>query len=94
MTIAIVILRFVPENNAGQILFIGYAGEIAEADIKAAVAPFGSIVSVKSRNVTSSGTNMVCDVKVKDAEGLIKALNGVKGVNSVSLIAHDGEFRG
>lgn len=94
VTIAIVVLKLVPENNAGQVMFISYTGSISGEDLNKVVEPFGKITSVKSKNVTAAGTNMACDVKVKDADGLVAALCAVDGVQSVSLMAHDGEFRG
>lgn len=94
VTIAIVVLKFIPETHAGQVLFVGYGVGVSEEDIKAAIGEYGTITSVKSRNVTALGTNMVCDVKVKDAEKLIGAIMNVNGVSSASLVAHDGEFRG
>lgn len=94
VTIAIVVLKFIPETHAGQVLFVGYGVGVSEEDIKAAIGEYGTITSVKSRNVTALGTNMVCDVKVKDAEKMIGAIMNVNGVSSASLVAHDGEFRG
>lgn len=94
VTIAIVILKLIPENNAGQVLFINFTGDIKDDDIKKAIEPFGKIVTVKSRNITGHGSNIVFDVKIKDAEGMVRALNNLPGMTGVSLMAHDGEFRG
>lgn len=94
VTIAIVLLKVIPENNQGQVLFINFTGDITDEDINKAVEPFGKIMAVKSRNVTGRGTNLVCDVKIKDAQGMVKALNSISGMTGVSLMAHDGEFRG
>lgn len=94
VTLAIVILKFVPENNAGQMLFASFKGEVSTEDISESIKAFGKIISVKSRNVTATGTNIVCEVKVKDAEGFISAVKAIEGMETVSLVAHDGEFRG
>ena len=94
VTLTIVILRFVPENNAGQILFIGSKAPISDEEIKAIVAPYGKIIATKSKNMTASGTNVVYSVKLKDEDGLIAAINAHNGIESVSIVAHDGEFRG
>lgn len=94
VTIAIVVLRLVPETQAGQILFVGSDKAISIDVIKQAAEPYGKVLSMKSKNVNASGTNAVYEVKVKDADGLVSALTAVDGVSSVSLMAHDGEFRG
>lgn len=94
VTVTIIILKLIPEGSAGQVLFIGYTGDVTDESIKEAIAPFGKITSVKSRNVSSNGTNVVYDIKAKDEQGLMKAINAIAGVNSVSIVAHEGEFRG
>lgn len=94
VTIAIAILRFFPETRTGQLLFVGFTGTISTSELARTVAPFGRIVSVKSVNVTANGTNTVCEVRVNDADGMIAAVQALDGVSTVSLVAHDGEFRG
>lgn len=94
VTIAIAILKLIPETRTGQLLFVGFQGKIQTSDLEKTVEPFGRIISVKSVNVTSSGTNTVFDVRVKDADSLVAAVKAVDGVDTVSLVAHDGEYRG
>ncbi len=94
VTIAIAVLKFVPETRTGRLLFVGFTGSISTQVIAATVAPYGRIVSIKSVNVTSSGTNTVCEVRVNDADGMIAAVKALEGVDTVSLVSHDGEFRG
>ena len=94
VTIAIAILRFIPDRRSGMLLFVGFDGGLSTDEIKEAVSPYGRVVSVKSVNVTSSGTNTVFEVRVRDADEMVKALKNLSGVDTVSLVAHDGEFRG
>ncbi len=94
VTLAIAILRFIPETRTGKLLFVGSDGQVSTDDVVKAVSGYGKIVSVKSVNVTANGTNSVFEVKVTDADGLITAVRSLNGVDSVSLVAHDGEFRG
>ncbi len=94
VTIAIAILKLIPESRTGQLLFVGFQGKIQTSDLEKTVEPFGRIVSVKSVNVTATSTNAVFDVRVKDADGLVSAVKAVEGVDTVSLVAHDGEYRG
>lgn len=94
VTVAIVIFRYIPENKAGQVLFVGCNRSLTKEELEKALREYGKITAVKSRNVTARGTNIVCDVRVKDEEKLVKAVSAIKGVDTVSLVAHDGEFRG
>lgn len=94
VTLTIVLLKLIPESKSGQILFISYSSDVTRQQITDAASSFGKILSVKSTNVTDSGVNTVFDVKVKDPEGMINAIKNISGVSSVSLMAHDGEFRG
>lgn len=94
VTLAIAILKTVPEGRTGKMLFVGCNGQISTDDIIKAVSGYGRIVSVKSVNVTANGTNSVFEVKVTDADSLVAAVHALEGVDCVSLVAHDGEFRG
>jgi hypothetical protein len=94
VTVAIALLKFIPETKTGQMLFVGHHGSITPEDISSAVSPFGKTVKIRSVNVTANGTNVVFEVKVTDAAGLVGAIKSLDGVDTVSLVAHDGEFRG
>lgn len=94
VTFTIFILKCIPESRAGQILIVSFSTDVRADDLKKAVEPFGQITSVKSRNVTATGTNIICEVKVKDADGMISAVKKISGMETVSLVEHDGEFRG
>ena len=94
VTIAIALLKFIPERKSGRILFVGYTGDLSTDDIAKAVLPYGKVVTVRSVNITSACTNAAFDVRVSDADGMIRAVGGLAGVDTVSLVAHDGEFRG
>ena len=94
VTIAIAILKFVPERRTNHMLFVGHNGSISTDDIAKAVSTNGSVVGIKSVNVTATGTNTALEVRVTDADKLVAAVRALDGVDTVSLVAHDGEFRG
>ena len=94
VTAAIALLKFIPDRRTGMMLFVGFTGDISTDVISEAVSPYGKIVSVKSVNVTASGTNTVFEVRVKNADEMVKAVKSLDGADTVSLVAHDGEFRG
>ena len=94
VTIAIAILKFLPERRSNQLLFVGHNGNLTLDDLKKAIDTNGVIISVKSVNVTATGTNTAIEVKVKDADKIVSDIRALEGVDTVSLVAHDGEFRG
>ena len=94
VTIAIAVLRIIPERRSENMLFVGHNGSITTNDIIKATEGVGRIVSVKSVNTSSTGTNMAFEVRVTDSDAMIKAVKNLEGVDTVSLVAHDGEFRG
>ncbi len=94
VTIAIAVLRFIPERRTGSILFVGHNGSVSSEDIKAAASGSGKVITAKSVNVTSTGTNAAFEVKVTDPDKMVAAIKVLPGVDTVSLVAHDGEFRG
>ena len=50
-------------------------------------------IVVKSRNITKNGTNYVIELRTSKEQELIDACNELEGVDSVSLLLHDGELR-
>ena len=94
VTIAIAILRFIPERKPAHILFVGHDGSLSSESIKEAIKSYGKFISIKSVNVTSTGTNTAFEVRVSDPDGMVGAIRAFSGVDTVSLVAHDGEFRG
>lgn len=94
VTCAIVLLKLIPEGKSGQMLFVSHSADVKREQVEKAVADFGKVLGVKSTNVTSTGVNSVYEVKVNNPEGMVNALKALNGMNSVSLMAHDGEFRG
>ena len=48
---------------------------------------------VKAKTVTSAGIEVSCEVKIKDeSTSFINKISGIKGVNSASLVAYNGEY--
>ena len=47
--------------------------------------------NVKSRNLTKESADIVMEIRLKDCDGLLKELNEIEEVASVSMVAHKGE---
>lgn len=94
VTVAILILRLIPEMKETNILFVSSSDKDIETALSSAVSQNSLSNRIKSRNITARGIDFVYEVRVKDAKSLVSAIDALDGINSVSLIEHEGEFRG
>ena len=91
LTVAILLLEKLPVAKAPMILVVNADGLDAEERVCAAVAGFAKHYSVKSRNVTAGAVDLVLELRTAQGAELVKAVNALEGVRSVSLMSHDGE---
>ena len=54
---------------------------------------FAKSCRVKSRNLTAQGVDLIVELRTSKEAQLVQACAAVPGVESVSLLAHDGEAR-
>lgn len=94
VTVAVILLKVIPDGVKGQVLFVRGSLEASEKDIIDAVNENGKVISVKSRNITETGLNISIDVKALDGTKLVSDIKNINGVITVSLVDQDGEFRG
>ena len=73
------------------ILVINAENNSCAEEVFRTVAKYDKSSNVKSRNLTRESTDFLIEVRVKDREGLLNDLNQIKGVLSVSLVAHKGD---
>ena len=92
LTIIIFVLDRIPVARAASILVINAAGGIELMDsINETVKANSKYFKVKSRNVSDSALDVVIELWSSKEDELLKALKGIEEINSVSLMAHDGE---
>ena len=91
LTVGILLLEKLPVAKAPMILVVNAEGLDAEERVCAAVAGFAKHYSVKSRNVTAGAVDLVLELRSAQGAELVKAVNALEGVRSVSLMSHDGE---
>ena len=48
---------------------------------------------VRSKNISSKGMELILETKIKNEVEFSKAIAGIDGVTSISILAHDGEVR-
>ena len=92
LTIIIVVLDRLPVARASSILVINASAGVELMDsINEVVKTNSKYFKVKSRNVSDSALDVVIELWASKEEELLKSLKAIEKVNSVSIMAHDGE---
>ncbi|MGN1014919.1 MAG: DUF4956 domain-containing protein [Butyricicoccus sp.] len=91
MTILLLVLSHIPASKAPMILVVNASDSAAEQEIVPVVQKYANYHTVKSRNLTEAGLDMVMELSVQQESELVQALGQLEAVHSVSLISHDGE---
>lgn len=91
LTVVIIVLNYFPILRAPLILVVNSSSAENEENIIKAVKENSSAFCVKSRNMSSSTLDMTIEVRTKNETALIKAVNELAGVESTTLLAHNGE---
>ena len=92
VTIGILILDIFPVRISPYLLIINADTKEIEDSILNLVKAKGAC-KMKSKNITAKGMDMILEVKTKYDKELVDQLSELKGVTSVSLLAHDGEVK-
>lgn len=92
VTIAVVALEYMPAVKEPKLLVINAKDPEEETVILDVVSKYVKKYKIKSRNLTSDNIDLLLVVSIseKDAE-LVKEIKKINGVNSVSLMSHNGE---
>ncbi len=90
-TVLVLVFYRLPDVRRSMILVINAENNSCAEEVFRTVAKYDKSSNVKSRNLTRESTDFLIEVRVKDREGLLNDLNQIKGVLSVSLVAHKGD---
>ena len=92
-TIIMVALEYVPVAKAPMLLLINHdSGFDGEEGLEKAIKDNTAFYKVRSRNVTGNNTDIIYEVRTKDEKALSKAVSGVPGIRSFTVMTHDGEI--
>lgn len=92
VTVVILSLEFLPVSNAPMLLVINAWEENVEEQVMDIVSRYAKYVHVRSRNYTKNGMDMVIELRIKSEEAdMVREINGLPGVEAVSLLTHEGE---
>ena len=90
-TVLVVVFYKLPEARSSMILVVNATSGDCLEHVFRTVEKYDKKYSVKSRNLTKESADLLIEVRLKDCDGLMKELNEIKEVASVSMVAHKGE---
>lgn len=91
LTILVIVLDRLPIGRAPMILVMNLTEGKLEPELMKKVGEFCKYYKVKSRNMSAGRCNMVVEVRTAKECEMVQAIEGMTGVESVSLVSHDGE---
>lgn len=93
VTIAIMLLELFPNVQEQKLLVVNAAAPEVEEALLALVKEYASKIKIKSRNLTADNMDIIIQLNIKEKEAeLIRGIKQIEGVNSVSLILHEGDM--
>ena len=87
-------LELLPNKHASLLLIINSSDKSIEGKLLPVLKDAVKSYKVKSRNITQAGIDIIFELRVSEEAELINKVSGIQNIDAVSLIAHDGEFRG
>lgn len=94
LTVLILLLQMVPNLKTPSILVLRTTTESLDGNqIKELLKNYGKAVKEKSRNYRGGETEFIFELTTSREEEMLKELRELEGVNQVSFLAHDGEYR-
>lgn len=91
LTAGVLLLDRLPVVSVPMLLVVNADDAEAEEKIVETAKQYSRYCKVKSRNLAGDRLNMIVELRTRQESELVRAVNGLQHVSSVSLLAHDGE---
>lgn len=91
LTVLVIVLDRLPIGRASMILVANLESLKREPGFMDAVGKYCRYYKVKSRNISEGRCNLVLEVRVREEYEMMRELETLEGIQSVSLVSHDGE---
>ena len=91
LTIIVLVFSKLPMIDRPSILIINADGLEAEKEIMDTVKAGSKHYEVKAKNVTEKTADYTIELRSKNSDDLVTVLSAIKGVESVSLLSHNGD---
>lgn len=92
LTLILLMLTKLPAAHPSQLLVINAAAWELEPAIMDLLNRYSQTVKVHSRSVTTSGMNLSIELRTRDEHQLIGDLLGLQGIQSATIVAHNGQI--
>ncbi|MCM1134571.1 MAG: DUF4956 domain-containing protein [Clostridium sp.] len=91
LTVLVIVLDRLPVGRAPMILVANLDNSAKEPILTQKVGEYCKYYKVKSRNLTMGRCNLVMELRAAKEYEMMQELERLPGVESVSLVSHDGE---
>lgn len=93
VTVGILILAMLPLKVSSYLLIINADSKEIEDSVIAIMKEMGGSYKMKSKNITKNGMDLILEVKTKNDKELVNRISGLDGIQTVSLLFHEGEVK-
>lgn len=91
VTVFLIVLDLMPLGRAPYLLVLNITEPKKEQEILNTIKQFVKQPSIKSRNFSRNGLDMILEIRTKEEAEMMDALTNHSEINAASLVAHDGE---
>lgn len=91
LTILVLVLESIPMVKAPMVLVLNLNRNISEDTIKNILKSYTKFYRIKSRSMKNSVKEFVIELRTSQESELMDSFSDVEGINSVALLAHNGE---
>lgn len=92
ITVVMLALHFVPNAKPALLLLVNGSDTRVQTELNQLLKDNASWYRIKSRNMTAAGIDMIIELKTKDEDSLLEKVLAISGVESATLMTHDGEI--
>lgn len=93
LTVLVFVLDLIPAAKSPMLLVMNGSEASVEAALQPILKQQAKAAHVKSRNLTTAGIDLIVELRPNDPPALVQACAALPGVQSVSLLDHDGQIR-
>lgn len=93
LTVLVFVLDLIPAAKSPMLLVMNGSDANVEASLQPILKQQAKAAHVKSRNLTTAGIDLIVELRPNDPPALVQACAALPGVQSVSLLDHDGQIR-
>ena len=91
ITVVMLGLHFFPNVKPALLLIVNTASPAVLEDLKQLLSKHTVYYKIKSRNITSSGMNLVIELRTRQENALMDAVQTLDTLVTATLMEHDGE---